>query len=207
MNEARSSRPVIDGDAAAALMEPLTDLVIRAGSGHSRRQPHRDADRRQGGLIRRIATRFRRLDDRPLSRAIRAEPAGRHPARLAQTPQQRAVSPPGWRRACGGTTACERSSPSSRRRRSPLPLWCAPRESGRTRQCAHRRPPRTFPSEPSPPGLRSIRGSSPFRRPSACLERSHARIPSQLVSSKRRTRGGEQSLDAPSATPRRGAYL
>ena len=32
MNEARSSRPVIDGDAAAALMEPLTDLVIRAGA-------------------------------------------------------------------------------------------------------------------------------------------------------------------------------
>src|SRR5258708_5004459 len=32
MNEARSSRPVIDGDAAAALMEPLTDLVVRAGA-------------------------------------------------------------------------------------------------------------------------------------------------------------------------------
>src|SRR6267154_5347930 len=32
MNEARSSRPAIDGDAAAALMEPLTDLVIRAGA-------------------------------------------------------------------------------------------------------------------------------------------------------------------------------
>ena len=32
MNEARSSRPVIDGDTAAALMEPLTDLVIRAGA-------------------------------------------------------------------------------------------------------------------------------------------------------------------------------
>ena len=32
MNEARSSRPAIDCDAAAALMEPLTDLVIRAGA-------------------------------------------------------------------------------------------------------------------------------------------------------------------------------
>src|SRR5450759_2662192 len=31
MNEARSSAPVIDRDAAAALMEPLTDLVVRAG--------------------------------------------------------------------------------------------------------------------------------------------------------------------------------
>jgi 3'(2'), 5'-bisphosphate nucleotidase len=32
MNEAHSSEPIIDGDAAAALMEPLTDLVIRAGA-------------------------------------------------------------------------------------------------------------------------------------------------------------------------------
>jgi 3'(2'), 5'-bisphosphate nucleotidase len=32
MNEARSSGPVIDGDAAAALIEPLTDLVVRAGA-------------------------------------------------------------------------------------------------------------------------------------------------------------------------------
>src|SRR5229473_3098200 len=32
MNEARSSGPVISGEAAAALMEPLTDLVIRAGT-------------------------------------------------------------------------------------------------------------------------------------------------------------------------------
>ena len=32
MNEARSPGPVIDGAAAAALMEPLTDLVIRAGA-------------------------------------------------------------------------------------------------------------------------------------------------------------------------------
>ena len=32
MNEARSSGPVIDRDAAAALMEPLTDLVVRAGA-------------------------------------------------------------------------------------------------------------------------------------------------------------------------------
>src|SRR5258707_11063282 len=32
MNEARSSRPVIDGAAAAALIEPLTDLVVRAGA-------------------------------------------------------------------------------------------------------------------------------------------------------------------------------
>src|SRR5436190_13157150 len=32
MNEARSSRPAIDGVAAAALMEPLTELVIRAGA-------------------------------------------------------------------------------------------------------------------------------------------------------------------------------
>jgi len=32
MNEARSWRPVIDGAAAAALMEPLRDLVIRAGA-------------------------------------------------------------------------------------------------------------------------------------------------------------------------------
>src|SRR5258705_5819217 len=32
MNEARSSRPAIDGDAAAALMEPLTDRVLRQGS-------------------------------------------------------------------------------------------------------------------------------------------------------------------------------
>ena len=32
MNEARSSGPVIDGDAAAALMEPLTALVVRAGA-------------------------------------------------------------------------------------------------------------------------------------------------------------------------------
>jgi 3'(2'), 5'-bisphosphate nucleotidase len=32
MNEARSSGPVIDHDAAAALMEPLTDLVVRAGA-------------------------------------------------------------------------------------------------------------------------------------------------------------------------------
>jgi 3'(2'), 5'-bisphosphate nucleotidase len=32
MNEARSPDPVIDRDGAAALMEPLTDLVIRAGA-------------------------------------------------------------------------------------------------------------------------------------------------------------------------------
>ncbi|HEY3029452.1 MAG TPA: 3'(2'),5'-bisphosphate nucleotidase CysQ, partial [Bradyrhizobium sp.] len=32
MNEARSSGPVIDCDAAAALIEPLTDLVVRAGA-------------------------------------------------------------------------------------------------------------------------------------------------------------------------------
>src|SRR6202163_1459556 len=32
MNEAHSSRPAIDCDAAAALMDPLTDLVIRAGA-------------------------------------------------------------------------------------------------------------------------------------------------------------------------------
>lgn len=32
MNEARSSGPVIDRDAAAALMEPLTDLVVQAGT-------------------------------------------------------------------------------------------------------------------------------------------------------------------------------
>lgn len=32
MNEARSSTMVIDRDAAAALMEPLTDLVVRAGA-------------------------------------------------------------------------------------------------------------------------------------------------------------------------------
>ena len=32
MNEARSSAPLIDRDAAAALIEPLTDLVLRAGA-------------------------------------------------------------------------------------------------------------------------------------------------------------------------------
>src|SRR6202048_2889541 len=32
MNEARSSGPVIYRDSAAALMEPLTDLVVRAGA-------------------------------------------------------------------------------------------------------------------------------------------------------------------------------
>ena len=32
MNEARSSGPVMTGEAAAALMEPLTDLVVRAGA-------------------------------------------------------------------------------------------------------------------------------------------------------------------------------
>src|ERR1035438_9316806 len=32
MNKARSPAPAIDGEAAAALMEPLTDLVIRAGA-------------------------------------------------------------------------------------------------------------------------------------------------------------------------------
>ena len=32
MNEARSSAPLIDRDAAAALIEPLTDLVVRAGA-------------------------------------------------------------------------------------------------------------------------------------------------------------------------------
>src|ERR1700690_707104 len=32
MNEARSPAPAIDGDAAFALMQPLTDLVIRAGA-------------------------------------------------------------------------------------------------------------------------------------------------------------------------------
>jgi 3'(2'), 5'-bisphosphate nucleotidase len=32
MNEARSPGPVIDRDSAAALMEPLTDLVVRAGA-------------------------------------------------------------------------------------------------------------------------------------------------------------------------------
>jgi 3'(2'), 5'-bisphosphate nucleotidase len=32
MNEARSSGPVIDRDAAAVLIEPLTDLVVRAGA-------------------------------------------------------------------------------------------------------------------------------------------------------------------------------
>ena len=32
MNEARSSGPVIDRETAAALMEPLTDLVVRAGA-------------------------------------------------------------------------------------------------------------------------------------------------------------------------------
>ena len=32
MNEARSSGPMIDRDTAAELMEPLTDLVVRAGA-------------------------------------------------------------------------------------------------------------------------------------------------------------------------------
>src|SRR5213080_2878796 len=32
MDEAHSSGPVIDGDAAAALIEPLTELVVRAGA-------------------------------------------------------------------------------------------------------------------------------------------------------------------------------
>src|SRR5665647_1832726 len=32
MNEARSSEPLIDHDAAAALMAPLTELVLRAGA-------------------------------------------------------------------------------------------------------------------------------------------------------------------------------
>src|SRR6202158_5026970 len=32
MNKARFSGPVITGDTAAALMEPLTDLVVRAGA-------------------------------------------------------------------------------------------------------------------------------------------------------------------------------
>src|SRR5258706_13004908 len=32
MNEARSPGPVIDHESAAALMEPLTDLVVRAGA-------------------------------------------------------------------------------------------------------------------------------------------------------------------------------
>src|SRR6266852_4037098 len=32
MNEARSSGPAIDRDRAAAMMEPLTDLVVRAGA-------------------------------------------------------------------------------------------------------------------------------------------------------------------------------
>ena len=32
MNEARSSGPTIGCEAAAALMEPLTDLVVRAGA-------------------------------------------------------------------------------------------------------------------------------------------------------------------------------
>src|SRR6266403_3164156 len=32
MNEAGSSGPVIDRESAAALMEPLTDLVVRAGA-------------------------------------------------------------------------------------------------------------------------------------------------------------------------------
>src|SRR5258707_7253175 len=32
MNEARSSGPVIDRDSAAALMEPLTELVVHAGA-------------------------------------------------------------------------------------------------------------------------------------------------------------------------------
>src|SRR5258708_12460952 len=32
MDEARSSGPVIDRDAAAALIEPLTELVVRAGA-------------------------------------------------------------------------------------------------------------------------------------------------------------------------------
>src|SRR5450432_4638038 len=32
MNEARSTGPAIDGAAAATLLEPLTDLVIRAGA-------------------------------------------------------------------------------------------------------------------------------------------------------------------------------
>src|SRR4051794_37287034 len=32
MNEARSPAPMIEGEAAAALMEPLTELVIRAGA-------------------------------------------------------------------------------------------------------------------------------------------------------------------------------
>src|ERR1700727_3844680 len=32
MNEARSSAPLIDRDAAAALIEPLTDLVVQAGA-------------------------------------------------------------------------------------------------------------------------------------------------------------------------------
>src|SRR3979409_644211 len=32
MNEAGSSGPMIDRDSAAALMEPLTDMVVRAGA-------------------------------------------------------------------------------------------------------------------------------------------------------------------------------
>ena len=38
---------MIDREAAAALMEPLTDLVIRAGARHPGRQPRRHESRRQ----------------------------------------------------------------------------------------------------------------------------------------------------------------
>ena len=41
MNEACSATRIIDRDAAAALMEPLTELVVRGRRGHSRRQPPR----------------------------------------------------------------------------------------------------------------------------------------------------------------------
>ena len=51
MNEARSSGPLIDRDAAAALMEPLTDLVVRAGAAILAVNRARDEDRRQARRI------------------------------------------------------------------------------------------------------------------------------------------------------------
>ena len=53
MNEAASSGPMIDCDAAAALMEPLTDLVIRAGAAIMAVNRGAMTDRGQGRTDRR----------------------------------------------------------------------------------------------------------------------------------------------------------
>src|SRR3981081_3108952 len=77
MNEARSSRPAIDCDAAAALIDPLTDLVIRAGAAivSYRRGGLRVADRADGSPVTEADLAADRIIGEGLARLVPEIPA------------------------------------------------------------------------------------------------------------------------------------